>query len=276
MSRPIPWTYDAMHAWYGKHDTDAAPPVAVIVYEAMRPKKKDVGRLEPFVKPNIRYVCEFPFQDRAKFPDGVYMLMEAQPGHRKWLFAVYPTWKECNGARVLLGDHMTWVVQPNDAQRPCHFHTMNYTCEVRPDGYYEWAVKHRPDHFALALELPRVGTVDAIIHSTWNQYYKGLALDIMRHPWLHGAPGSSGGGRKARPTARPILSPAFSRLWQERGYRHMEAIGLRLGSAGGMSWAVSFLHSGERHDRLRTAHVFHTATEDEAAFQEALVGILSS
>jgi hypothetical protein len=78
----ISWSYDIFYNWYKKQlkyvdeKTGVQDPVLAIVYESKRPKKKDIDKLEPFIKPNIKYAGLCPIQDTVNYPNGLYLLME--------------------------------------------------------------------------------------------------------------------------------------------------------------------------------------------------------
>ena len=109
------WKWDAFYKWLLKllhytetpAETAANSPALVWVYETRRPKKKDLGVLEPFIKPSIRYMGSSPLQDATLFPNGLYVLADGD----KWLFLVFPTLVAEHGK---VGNHFTFVLDTND------------------------------------------------------------------------------------------------------------------------------------------------------------------
>lgn len=264
MSQPIAWTYDAWYRWYRKRLGDDALHIIGAVYEARRPKKKDLASLEPFLKRHMAYAGSAPVQNRESFPEGLYTLIEAEPTARKWVFFVFPQWVE----RVLVGNHLTFVVELNDKKKGCHFHSTYYTCTQPTPGMFSWLDPHYKDYFPTSLQLPRRG----LLHNPVHQGYRETILSLMREPWRNGeSPSRSAGGAKRRssdPPALPIRSQAFSAIWLDRGYRQMVAIGIPE-AAGGIQWSVCIRRSGR--DRIGVAYVFSLpADADETRFQQEL------
>ena len=79
-----------------------------IVYEAKRPSKKNLSLLEPFMKPNVTLIGSTPVQNPTIFPNGLFTMADDDSTGKKWLFFVYPQYRDCDGERVLLADHMTF------------------------------------------------------------------------------------------------------------------------------------------------------------------------
>lgn len=291
MAPNISWSYDIFYNWYRKQlkyiDEDVGvginDPVLAIVYESKRPKKKDINTLEPFIKPNIKYAGVSPIQDPVNYPNGLYLLMEADPGARKYVFVVFPTISECP-TPTIVGNHLTFVLDTNDTNTPCHFHSTYYTCQ-KIGSVYTWLDPHYKDYFSTTLELPKQGSnevTDAIIKNPINQQHKHTILDIMRYPWKSG---TSGGAKLRSPTsasraqasthiyvARNIQSVAFSTLWLEREYRAMYAIGIVQQNTGNVQWSVRIVRKGR--DRVQLAYVFVTQSADETLFQTTLVQLI--
>jgi hypothetical protein len=198
--------------------------------------------------------------------------MEAVPGKRKYIFAVFPTRTDCP-VPIIVANHFTFVVDEHDIKNPCHFHSTHYTCQKNGEVYV-WLDPHYKDHFPLNLELPKYGSTDTIIHHVVNQQHKDAILDIMRHPWKSSR--LSGGSKRRREpnahayAARPIQSNSFTRLWLERDYRGMYAFGIPQG--GGIQWSVRLLRKGR--DRVQQAYLFVTESDDEAIFQDVLADLI--
>lgn len=286
----ISWSYDIFYNWYRKQlkyiDEDVGvgikDPVLAIVYESKRPKKKDINTLEPFVKPNIKYAGVSPIQDPVNYPNGLYLLMEADPGaiQKKYIFVVFPTISECP-TPTMVGNHHTFVLDTNDTNTPCHFHSSYYTCQ-KIGSVYAWLDPHYKDYFSTTLELPKQGSnevTDAIIKHPINKQHKHTILDIMRYPWKSG----TSGGAKPRSAsraqasthiyvARNIQSVAFSTLWLEREYRAMYAMGIVQQNTGNVQWSVRIVRKGR--DRVQLAYVFVTQSADETLFQTTLVQLI--
>jgi hypothetical protein len=290
MAPNISWSYDIFYNWYRKQlkyideevGVGTKDPILAIVYESKRPKKKDLNTLEPFIKPNIKYAGVSPIQDPVNYPNGLYLLMEADSGKKKYMFAVFPTLSECP-TPTIVGNHLTFVVDVNDTNTPCHFHSTYYTCQ-KIGSVYAWLDPHYKDYFSTTLELPKQGSnevTDTIIKHPINQQHKHTILDIMRYPWKSG----TSGGAKPRSAsraqtqanthtynARNIQSVAFSTLWLEREYRAMYAMGIVRENTGNVQWSVRLVRKGR--DRVQPAYVFVTQSADETLFQTTLVQLI--
>lgn len=274
----IPWTWKVFHHWvlYALDAKSGSPPlerydpldpVIALVYEAQRPKKKDMARLEPFVKPNIRFIGKSPLQNTELFPNGIIPLGDRD----KWLFLVFPT--TVPGTNTKVANHFTFVLDKNDTKKPCHFHSTFYTQpSLGITTPHFWMEVHTKDYFPDELTLPDAGTTDAILHQPVHEPYKAFLLDWMRLPWSQGVKkkNETHGGAQENPQ-RPIVSQRFSTLWLERAYRCMVAFGMRDLYGGGIRWTVRFVRKGRRPtNRMEMAYVFTTPTEDERVFQETL------
>lgn len=280
----ISWTWNAFHSWVlfflnaKKQPTpmeryDPLDPVIAIVYEAQRPKKKDMTRLEPFIKPNIRFIGTSPLQDAALFPNGIFPLGDRE----KWLFLVFPT--TVPGTTLPVANHFTFVLDKNDTKKPCHFHSTFY---IQPSLGNKtmpshWRDIHTNDYFPDAFSLPDTGTTDAILHQPVHEPYKPFLLDWMRLPWSQGVkkkthePRETHGGAQGHPQQRPMVSQRFAMLWLERAFRRMVAFGMRDLYTGHIRWSVRFVRKGRRPmGRMEMAYVFTTPTEDERVFQDTL------
>ena len=283
----ISWSYDIFYNWYKKQlkyvdeKTGVQDPVLAIVYESKRPKKKDIDKLEPFIKPNIKYAGLCPIQDTVNYPNGLYLLMEVEPGIKKYMFAVFPTISECPSPTIV-GNHLTFVIDINDTKTPCHFHSTYYTCQ-KIGTVYTWLDPHYKDYFPMTLELPKQGyneVTESVIKHPINQQHKQTILDIMRYPWKSGT--SASGGGKSRKTqlltnthiynANNIQSSAFSTLWLEREYRSMYAMGIVQENSENIQWSVRLVRKGR--DRVQPAYVFVTQTADETLFQNTLANLI--
>jgi hypothetical protein len=278
--RTISWSYDVFYSWYKKQIASGpnADPLLAIVYESKRPSKRDIGKLEPFVRPNIAFVGEAPIQDSELFPRGMYMLLETEPKDRKWMFLVYPTLETCppNGTnKHLVANHFTFVLNHTDRTNPCHFHRTVYACAGPSGEDPSWVQQHIHDHFPATLHLSRTGTTDAIIHKPANQRFKNAILDIMRFPWTSSSPSSFVGGVKKRVGVahRPIQSAPFAILWLEEEFKELHAIGVR--DATGIQWSVSLVRKRKGRHPWKPAYVFRTATDNEAVFQDTLAALIT-
>jgi hypothetical protein len=284
MSSPIPWDYDSFYQWYRKTLTYCEPSahgentqIYANVYESARPKKKDVGKVEPFLRPNIRYIGKAPTQDASLFPHGLFLLMEDEPKSKKWVFAVFPTLVET----TKVANHFTWCFDKADIRNPCHFHSTfyNYT---RVGMLNEWTEIHKPDHFPAKVALPREGTDTDIIRQRIHVPYKHALLDVMRWPWIHHEREPMAGGAKTRSRtsshlqARPISSPAFVELWDTHKLLRLFAFGIRRGNV--ITWSVALSRPGRRSpNRIEAAFVFDMAANaTEAAFQQHLAELMSA
>jgi len=276
MSLPIKWTYDVFYTWYRKHfsytSTETIAPIVAIVYESKRPKKKDTSILEPFVTRNLQCVGLSPLQNYTLFPNGLYVLYEKEPSHRKWMFFVFHTNEDCP-SKTTVGNHFTFVIDQGDKIKPCHFHSTYYKC-VKILEQYDWLDAHYKDYFPLAVDLPRHGLTEAIINSSQNQPIKSTVLDIMRYPWKEKT-GSSGGKPKKgdnEPDALPIRSQQFAALWLERGYKQIHAIGIIKNNM--TNWSVRIVRKG-RSQISGQAYIFQlVSTASDVEFQNTLASII--
>lgn len=106
-------------------------------------------KLEPFVKPNIRYGGPSPVQKNQLFPKGLHILMDDNRKNKRWMFFVCPMEEE--NTKQLVGNHFTFCVGNNG----CHFHSTFY---IMPREIGKWKEAREPDHFPLRLSLPRTGS----------------------------------------------------------------------------------------------------------------------
>jgi hypothetical protein len=260
-------------------------PVMVWVYESQRPKKKDMKRLEPFIKPSIRYIGLSPLQETSLFPNSLYVLADG----KRWLFLVFPT----HVSSVWIGNHFTFVLDEGDKKNACHFHSTFYDVVMTDESGTLWEEKHYKDYFPETIELP----TDTLFNHPVHRRYKPFLMNWIQLPWIQ-LPWSQlpwsqlpwsqlpwsqlpwsqlpwkqegGGLYKKRPLqeARPILSHQFASLWMERGFRRSYAIGIKL-PTGGVQWSVRIWRKGKDLLRNETAFVFWTPTDNETAFQKAL------
>ncbi len=269
-----------MYKWYHKHEWNDRPldeefyEVFPLLYVAQRPIEKDKSKLEQFVKPNIKSVGYAPIQDSKLFPNGLFLCMDDDRKSQEWMFFVFPMYKKDSDHKThLIADHFSYVFQKNI--NACQFHQTNYV----PQEYInEFWFNRNPDHFPIEVSLARIGDDPNIIKKPGNQRYKAILLDLMRYPWTHGRPRSStssGGAKKEKYIARPIMNPAFNGLWAEHSFKSMIGFGLRKHGETHVSWSISFVRKGRRQlNRLETAYTFETPDESEHHVQAKLAELI--
>ncbi len=215
------------------------------------------------------------------FPQGVGVLMECNPGAKRWMFLVFPTLVRLKHTSVLVANHFSFVIEKSDKNKSCHFHSTIYSPLAVPNNdanMQKWAREPTTDYFPSEMQLPRYtceGT-DAIIRKDGHKKYKPFLLDFLRHPWIIGQVGGS--KRKPKPTverlkARPIMSTAFADMWSDNWISRMVAVGVKT-SAKTRQWSVSVMYHGERKISSipSLAYVFELPlAANEAEFQEAMV-----
>lgn len=176
----------------------------------------------------------------------------------------------------MMADHFSFVYDKagNAKDIECHFHRTIYRPDIDTDQLDDKPIH---DYFSSNVTMPRTGDVPSIIKKEALQSYKPIVLDWMRYPWTHGraSSSSSGGAKKVKYDARPIINDAFNDLWQERQFKSMIAFGLRKPGEARVLWTVSFNRKGRRPtNRLQQAYTFETPDESEHHVQAKLAELI--
>lgn len=154
-----------------------------------------------------------------------------------------------------------------------HFHKTTYYPKENSNEFLD---AHAPDHFPVNIQI---GDAPEIIRKAEFSITKPILLDLMRYPWTHGRSrsqsDSSGGAKRERQPARPILNHAFNALWDGYKFKNMTAIGLRKRGDATISWTVSFVRKGRRPpNRLQEAYTFETIDDSEGQLQSKLAELI--
>lgn len=286
MSPPIVWDYNTMRSWYIKHakyvEETKNIPIYAIIYESKRPSNSKLGKLEPFVKPNMKWVGLSPIQDRTLFPEKLYTLMDDAESKRRWMFLVYPHEKRCiDGSTEIFGDHLSFCIDHYDKKNPCHFHSTYYTCNVNAGDtiYGDGGV---PDYMPRGPASLKKDQNGGILLGDKQVFTKHVAArdflyEFIGYPWTSTA--SSGGSGKNKTSSikdvvRPISTDAFHGefcgKWLAKELKGMRAFGIVRNDR--VHWSVSVLFKGRRKlGRIyRGIHFITRVHPDPIEYERAL------
>lgn len=218
------WTYESMYKWYTKQDmikNDLYQIVYPIIYHSKRPSKKDLNKIEPFIKQNIVYVGESPLQNEQQFPNGVYLLYATKPDPKQWLYFVTPKKIQClnSDQTEVMANHLSFCYDKSDKNKACHFHNTEYYC-LKKGNNIEYRYDHHNDFFPDKLE-----SLDNIIKNAANAHIRDFTIDLIQYP---GKQKASGGGRKNKPDiARPITNNVFCQHWHTYKLKSITCFGVK-------------------------------------------------
>jgi hypothetical protein len=238
------WTYQAMYKWYtkqGKIRNTNHEIVYAIIYDAKKPAKKLVGKVEPFIKRNIIYVGESPLQDKSLYPNDLYLVYDDNASGKQWLYFVYPTTKNA----ITFGNHLSFCYDKTDKNKPCHFHSTTYDCQ----GPNDFTYRNVKDYFPDKLQLPNDDR--NIIKHPFHTQQRTFILDLMKCPWM---PIKGGATLKKGQTHRPILNTGFCEIWEEHKIKSMSAIGFRHGED--ITFSISIYKGRTANNRVYDAYIF--------------------
>jgi hypothetical protein len=266
------WTYEDMYKWYTKQGKVKDPLYEIVysvIYDAKKPSKKDLSKVEPFIKRNIIYVGESPVQDANIFPNNLYIAYDDNLSDKKWLYFIHPKHDICEGNDTLFADHLSFVIDSTDKIKPCHFHTTKYYCV---SGFTKWEYKtdHVKDHIPDKLNL----NDDFTELFKKNSGLKNLIENIMKFPWQN----NNGGTRRRNKTinsqtARNIMNQTFCSLWEEKKIQNITVFGFRLKDE--IIFSVKIITKGKLlNSRLYPAIIFKTKVFNEEEFQEYLANTI--
>lgn len=258
-----------MYKWYtkqGKMRDSLHEIVYAIIYDSKKPSKKDVGKVEPFIKRNIIYVGESPLQNDEFYPDGLYLVYDDNSNRKQWLYFVNPTNKE----GTTFANHMSFCFDKSDKNKACHFHSTKYDC----NGIDDYTYRHVKDYFSDKLELP--GDEVDILKQPFHRQQRTFILDLMKLPWLQ----VNGGGKRVvtnqkskHEKHRPIKCTAFCDFWHNNSVKNMTAIGIRHNNT--ITFSISVFVKGRTvNNRLYKSFVFTCKAEDD--YEQLLQEFMSS
>lgn len=209
------WTYNNMYKWYTKKGKVRDPLheiVYAIVYDAKKPKQKDVGKLEPFIKRNITYVGESPLLNENLFPNNLYLVYDDNKSEKQWLYFVSPRIKE----GITLPDHFTFCYDKSDVKNPCHFHSTTYDINTIEN---DTSFRHVKDYFPDKLE-----TYDNIIKNPLHRSKRDFIIQLMDYP--RKVSGGTKKRNKQSEAARNITNQRFCHMWFDNKIKSMTAFGI--------------------------------------------------
>ena len=173
------WTYDAMYNWYtkqGKMKNSSQDTLSAIIYNSCKVSKTQ--KLEPFIKPHIKYVGKCPYQDKTIYPNTLFMVYDENKDGRQNLYFVHPTHTQCADKSVVMANHLSFLYDKYDQKNHCHFHSTGYAC-INIGSTISYVFKHFPDHFPSELTFP--DDQATIIKRSEHQSIKPFLLKIIKH-----------------------------------------------------------------------------------------------
>ena len=270
----IEWDYNMFYEYYRTNtpfsDRLNPAPIVSFVYESKRPKKDDAYGLEPFVRIHLVYADKSPVQNKTLFPNGLYTLVEENPGSKRYVFFVFPTIDATT--KIPIANHFTFCFDKSDKKKSCHFHTTFYI--YFPNG--RWNDTSFKDFFPDKLTLPVSGIDVPIIRNAENIPYKEPILDLMRYPLKaknSKSPPKQVAGFDGQYHAAPILCQEFAIKWISCAVNSMYAFAIKLEN-NTYQWSVCIARAGKGCAKYHTSYIFTTRSMSEAIFQQTLAPLI--
>jgi hypothetical protein len=270
------WTYESMYNWYTKQGKIRDPLYEIVysvIYDAKKPSKKD-NNLEPFIKRNIVYVGESPVQDNTIFPNNLYLAYDDNKTNQKWLYFIHPLHIICDNNDTILSDHLTFVLDPTDKEKSCHFHTTKYFC-VSGFTKWEYTTKHTKDYIPDKISFTNN---DFSLLFQRNSDIKNIIVNIMKHPWNIKVGGTNNKIKlkpKEKVKARNITNKLFCKIFEEYKIKNITAFGFKKNNE--IIFSIKIMTSGRISNKnLYPATIFKTKSLDhyEAEMQEYLANVI--
>jgi len=218
-----------MYKFYTKQHviSDINNDVISIVYESKRPCKKDITKLEPFVKHNIVYVGLSPVQDYGLHELGIYLVYDDNANDKQWLYFVCPKRETCKDSdnSFLAANHYTFCYDKGDKTKPCHFHSTMYNCLFQQiSNSLVYKCDHTNDFIPDKITIP----IDESLILKKHSHVRKLIVKTMMYPYSQEHIGGTK-RRKSKCLARDISNKEFCDLWYRRKIKSMKAFGIKQG-----------------------------------------------
>jgi hypothetical protein len=263
------WTYESMYNWYTKQGKIKDPLYEIVysvIYDAKKPSKKD-NNLEPFIKRNIVYVGESPVQDNIIFPNNLYLAYDDNKTNQKWLYFIYPTINTCG---IVLGNHLTFVIDKSDKKNPCHFHNTRYLCDYFINKW-EYTTKYTKDYIPDKLNL----SIDFTTLFKNNSGMKNTLLNIIKYPWDIKVGGTNKKPKPEKIKARNITNKSFCKIFEEYKIKNITAFGFKKDNE--IIFSIKIITNGRISNKIGyPATIFKTKSLDhyEGEMQEYLANVI--